>query len=213
MKCIVSKANRTILAPRNGSTINFFPGVHNMTHLDEEWLLVPYDIRSTIMLRHLGAKIPNPMFFDYDFGPVKPFSVQRRTMDMMTTNERSYVLNEMGTGKTKAALWAWDYLHSNSLCGKLLIVATLSTLRFVWQAEAFSTLPHRKVAVLHGTKKQRLERLNEEADIYVINHDGLKTIAAELSVRTDIDVLCLDELAVYRNNSDRSKHMRKFAER
>jgi SNF2 family DNA or RNA helicase len=32
-------------------------------------------------------------------------------------------------------------------------------------------------------------------------------------MRTDIDVLVLDELAVYRNNSDRSKSMRKFAER
>lgn len=210
---IISKKNQTILAPRTGGTINLFPGVHQMTHLDEEYLLVPHDIRSTITLRHLGFKVPNPILSYYDFGHQKPFDVQEKTLDMMTTHERSYVLNEMGTGKTKTVLWAWDYLHGKSLCGKLLVVATLSTLRFVWQAEAFSTLPHRKVAVLHGTKKQRLERLNEDADIYVINHDGLRTIQAELSQRTDIDVLCLDELAVYRNNSDRSKAMRKFAER
>lgn len=212
-KCIVSRANQTILAPRTGSTITLFPGVHQMTHLDEEWLLVPHDIRATITLRHLGYKIPNPMLSYYNFGTMPPFEVQQKTLDMMTTHERGYVLNEMGTGKTKTALWAWDYLHGKSLCGKLLVVATLSTLRFVWQAEAFTTLPHRKVAVLHGTKKQRLERLAEDADIYVINHDGLRTIQAELSQRTDIDVLCLDELAVYRNNSDRSKAMRKFAER
>jgi len=214
MKCIVSKKNRTILAPRNGQTITMFPNVHTLTHLDQDFLLVPHDLRSTITLRHLGAKIPNPMLSYYDFGPMKPFDVQEKTLDMMTTHERSYILNEMGTGKTKTVLWGWDYLRSNSIAGKLLVVATLSTLRFVWQAEAFSTLPHRKVAILHGTKKQRLERLDDpDAEIFIINHDGLKTIAAELSVRTDIDVLCLDELAVYRNNSDRSKHMRKFAER
>jgi hypothetical protein len=27
------------------------------------------------------------------------------------------------TGKTIATLWSWDYLHSNGLCGKMLVVA------------------------------------------------------------------------------------------
>jgi SNF2 family DNA or RNA helicase len=216
VKCIVSKANKAILAPRTGQTINMFPAAHSLTHLDQDYLVVPWDIRETIMLRHLGYRIPNPMLVDYDWKGGKPFDVQRHTCDMMTTAARCYVLNEMGTGKSKATLWAWDYLHGKGLCGKLLIVATLSTLKFVWQAEVFATLPHRKVEVLHHPHKgkaYRLERLREEADIYIINHDGLKTIQAELSLRTDIDVLCLDELAVYRNNSDRSKAMRKFAER
>lgn len=207
---IISKANQAIVAPRNGQTENMFPSA---PALDESRLVIPHDIRETVMLRALGFDVPNPMLMYYDFGFTKPFAVQRRTMDLMTTAPRCYVLNSMGTGKTKCTLWSWDYLHGKGLCGKMLVVATLSTLKFVWQSEAFSTLPTRKVSVLHGTKKQRLERLAEDADIYVINHDGLKTIQAELSLRTDIDVLCLDELAVYRNNSDRSKAMRKFAER
>lgn len=213
MKCIVSRANQVVLVPRTGASINMFPETHSLTHLDQDYLVVPHEIPQTIMLRSLGHAVDNPMFSYYDFGEKKPFKVQQRTMDLMTTAARCYVLNEMGTGKTKSTLWAWDYLHGKGLCGKLLVVATLSTLRFVWQAEAFQTLPTRRVQVLHGTKKQRLERLNEPADIYVINHDGLKTIMAELSQRTDIDVLCLDEVAVYRNNSDRSKDMRKFSQR
>lgn len=207
---IVSRKNRALVVPRDGQTENMFP---EAKVLDDARLVVPHDIRETVMLRHLGYKVPNPGLCYYDFGAMKPFWVQERTFDLMTTTARSYVFNEMGTGKTKTTLWAWDYLHGNNFCGKMLVVATLSTLRFVWQAEAFSTLPHRKVQVLHGTKKQRLERLAEEADIYVINHDGLRTIQAELSIRTDIDVLCLDEVAVYRNNSDRSKDMRKFGAR
>ncbi len=207
---IVSKANQALVVPRSGATENMFPGAHA---LDDNHLVVPHALRETIMLRAMGFEVPNPCLLYYDFGNIKPFAVQRRTMDLMTTSPRCYVLNSMGTGKTKTTLWAWDYLHSNSLCGKMLVVATLSTLKFVWAAEAFTTFPNRKVSVLHGTKKQRLERLAEDADIYIINHDGLRTIQAELSLRTDIDVLCLDELAVYRNNSDRSKAMRKFAER
>lgn len=213
VKPIVSRKTRTVLVPLTGQTANMFPSAPRMAHAGHDYLAVPHDVRETIMLRHLGFTIPNPILCYYDFGDVKPFSVQRRTMDLMTTSPRAYVLNSMGTGKTKCTLWAWDYLHGKKLCGKMLVVATLSTLRFVWQAEAFATLPHRKVVVLHGTKAKRLELLAQPADIYVINHDGLKTVSAELSQRLDIDVLALDELAVYRNNSDRSKHMRKFAER
>jgi SNF2 family DNA or RNA helicase len=211
MKSIkVSRKHQMLVVPLDGQTETMFPDAN---WLDERNLLVPHGIRETIMLRHLGYETPNPMLAYYDFGESTPFHVQKRSLDMMTTTARSYNLNEMGTGKTRCALWAHDYLHGNGLCGKMLVVATLSTLRFVWQAEAFATLPHRKVAVLHGTKKQRLERLNDDADIYVINHDGLRTIQSELSQRTDIDVLCLDEVAVYRNNSDRSKDMRKFGAR
>lgn len=210
---IVSRPNKALIVPRRGDTANMFPSAHALTHLNEDHLVVPHDLPATVMLRSLGYQLPNPMLCYYDFGDVQPFAVQRRTMDLMTTAARSYILNSMGTGKTKATLWAWDYLHGNGFAGKLLVVATLSTLRFVWEAEAFRTLPHRKVAVLHGTKKQRLERLAEDADIYVINHDGLRTIMPELLMRTDIDTLCLDEVAVYRNNSDRSKDMRKFGQR
>jgi len=220
MKSIkVSRKHQMLVVPNDGQTANMFPGAQPLDLPEPilggtyQHLLVPHGIRETIMLRHLGYTVPNPMFDYYDFGMTKPFLVQLRTCELLTTAARCYVFNEMGTGKTKAALWAWDYLHGNELCGKLLVVATLSTLRFVWQAEAFSTLPHRKVSILHGTKKQRLERLAEEADIYVINHDGLRTIQSELSQRTDIDVLCLDEVAVYRNQSDRSKDMRKFGAR
>ena len=47
----------------------------------------------------------------------------------------------------------------------------------------------------------------------MINHDGLRVIRKEIELRKDIDTLVLDELAVYRNNSERSKVMRKFAVR
>jgi len=210
--CIISRPNKAILVKEQGDTLALFPGAYKLDH-NGPHLVIPHEVPQTIMLRSLGFNVPNPMLCYYDFGSTKPFSVQRHTMDMMTTTARSYVLNSMGTGKTKATLWSWDYLHGNGLCGKMLVVATLSTLRFVWEAEAFKTLPHRKVAVLHGTKARRLERLAEDADIYVINHDGLKTIMPELLQRTDIDVLCLDEVAVYRNNSERSKDMRKFSTR
>jgi len=212
----ISRKFQKLIVPADGRAEALFPsGVPIPPTADDPcpYLMIDHELRHTIMLRSLGYHVPNPMLCYYDWAGGKPFAVQRRTVDLMTTTARCYVLNSMGTGKTKATLWAWDYLHGNGFCGKLLVVATLSTLRFVWQSEAFRTLPTRKVEVLHGTKKQRLERLAADADIYVINHDGLRTIMPELLARTDIDVLCLDEVAVYRNSSDRSKDMRKFQQR
>lgn len=175
--------------------------------------VVPHGLRETLMLRHLGFTVPNPVDYYYDWAQGKPFDVQRATARMLIENPRAYVLNHMGTGKTKTALWAWDYLNKQGLAKKMLVVAPLSTLNFVWAREVFNTLPGRKVQVLHGTKQQRLDRLALDADIYIINHDGVKVIASELQCRADIDTLVLDELAVYRNNSNRSKQMRKFAQK
>src|SRR4051812_1535276 len=130
MSLILSKPNKAVLVPKGGATTNMFPDAPAL----DDWLVVPHTIPSTIILRSLGYNIDNPLLCYYDFGYVKPFHVQRRTMDLMTTAKRCYVFNEMGTGKTKCTLWAWDYLHAHGFCGKLLVVATLSTLRFAWEA-------------------------------------------------------------------------------
>jgi SNF2 family DNA or RNA helicase len=166
------------------------------------------------MLRRLGFDVPAPILSHYDWpGFSKPFEVQKKTCSLLTLNQRCYVLNGMGTGKTKAMLWAWDYLRTNGLCGKLIVFAPLSTLNFTWAQEVFATLPHRRVVVLHGDKARRTKRLADpDAEIFVINHDGLKVLYEELMNRPDIDVLGIDELAVFRNGqSARTKVMKKYA--
>lgn len=190
-----------------------FPIAPKLSVNGEPHMIVPHSVRETMLMRRLGVPIPNPMLRYYDWRGGDPFDVQRKTVDMLTTETRAYVLNSFGTGKTKAALWAWDWIYSRGCAGKLLVVAPLSTLKFTWGRECFATLPNRRYVVLHGSRAKRLEKLGEDADIYIINHDGIKTISAELLARTDIDTLVIDELAVYRNESTRSKHMRKFAER
>lgn len=210
MPVTISRPNQALVVPASPGVLAMLP---NAIPLDANNVIVPHKMRETLSLRHLGFDVPNPIQFYYDWKGGTPFRVQRETCTLLTENPRAYVLNHMGTGKTKAALWAWDYLYTEGLCKKMLVVAPLSNLNFTWAREAFATLPHRRCAVLHGSKKKRLDRLAEPADIYVINHDGLRVIVDDIIKRDDIDVLCLDELAVYRNNSDRSKLMRKFAER
>jgi len=209
MPIIVSQANKALLVPDTPGARTLFPSAP----LLDSNLVVPHGMRETLLVRHLGYKCPNPVALHYNWCGGKPFAIQQDTVKMLTENAHAYVLNHMGTGKTKTALWAWDFLNKEGLTRRVLVVAPLSTLNFVWAREVFSTLPGRTVRVLHGTRQERLDMLAQDADIYVINHDGVKTIAEALLTRPDITCLILDELAVYRNNSDRSKQMRKFAKK
>lgn len=209
MPIVVSQANQALVVPPDPGVLSLFSSAPSLPGGNK---VVPHGMRETLLLRHLGYTVPSPLLY-YDWRGGTPYAVQRATCEMLVENPRAYVLNHMGTGKTKVALWAWDYLNSCGLAKKLLVVAPLSTLNFVWAREIFATLPGRRVQVLYGTKAARLAALSVDADIYIINHDGLRVLESELATRADIDTLVLDELAVYRNNSDRSKRMRKFAAR
>lgn len=210
----ISHKHKVLVVPPLTAVQNMFPSAPQITLQGSSFLAIRHQPAETYLLRKLGFDVPAPILEHYDWAGGKPFEAQRKTCAMLTMNERAYVLNGMGTGKTKSALWAWHYLYSNGLCGKALIVAPLSTLQFTWAREAFQTLPGITATVLHGSRQKRLDRLAEHADLYVINHDGLKVVADELAKRKDIDVLILDELAVYRNGgSQRTKITRKLAER
>jgi hypothetical protein len=90
------------------------------------------------------------------------------------------VLSGMGVGKTRAALYAFDYLKQQGLVTTMLVVAPLSTLVPVWEREIFITFPHLSSVVLHGSKEARRKRLQEAHDIYVINHDGVGVLRFQI---------------------------------
>lgn len=200
--------------PRHEKLLNLFPAAKQMNFGGTPHVLLPHQPMETYLLRGMGYDVPSPILTHYDWCGGDPFLSQKSTAALLTLEQRAYVLNGMGTGKTKAALWAFDYLRSNNVCGKMLVSAPLSTLTFVWAREIFATVPHLKCVVLHGTREKRLELLATDADIYIINHDGHKVILAELMARKDINVLCIDELAVFRNGrAGRTKSMKRIADR
>lgn len=133
---------------------------------------------------------------------------------MCTIQTRAYILSEMGVGKTRAALWAYDYLRSVGIVHKLLVVAPLSTLTTVWENEIFECFPHLKTVVLYGDKKRRQKLLAGDADVYIINHDGVEVLHGDLWKRPDIDTIIVDEIASYRNSrSKRFKNLEPLVKR
>ena len=168
----------------------------------KQFVIVPHRIEETKVLRNIGIDVPSPIRHYYDWpGKFKPFAAQIDTAEFMSLCNRAYVLNDMGTGKTVSTLWAYDYLRSIGKAKKMLVIAPLSTLDPTWGDTIFQNFMHLSHHVLHGTRETRLKLLEQDVDIYIINHDGMKTsgFIEAMAERPDITHVIVDELASFRN--------------
>lgn len=214
----VSHLTKSLVVSFDARIAALFPHGQRFEFEGEQLILVPHGVDETQLLRNLGyAGVPSPIEEHYEFPSAdgkRPFSKQVLTSASMTMYRRSFVLNGMGTGKTKACIWAFDYLKRVGRAKRMLVVCPLSTMRFTWEREIFNTIPTLKVEVLSGSADRRRRHLANDADIYIINHDGIKTLFRELKNRFgDINVICFDEVAAFRNSkADRSKAAQKLAE-
>lgn len=167
-----------------------------------DYTQVKFDLDSARILRNLGIKAPSPIryFYEWPSKYPKPFEHQVTTSEFFTLNNRAICLNEMGLGKSLSALWSADYLMRQGFVQKAIIVCPKSTMDSVWKQEVEQHfLSKRKVVVLSGPRERRLKLLSEQADFYVINHDGIKVIREELAKRTDINLWIYDEASAVRN--------------
>jgi len=198
----VDRARRTLLLPFHAGLANLVPEHERLNGK----IVLPHTHEVVRLARNLGLKAPAPIMARYDWAGGVPWKTQKITAAMLTMNRRAYVLSEMGTGKTRSTLYALDFLLQEGVIGACLVVAPLSTLTTVWYREVFRYFNHLSVGVLHGTKDKRLEVLNQPHQIYVINHDGIKTVLDDLRRRSDIGCVVVDELAAFRNaRTDRWK--------
>lgn len=183
--------------------LDVIPTAKALQHQGVNLVVVPHREDEVRVLRNLGLDAPAPMDSYYDWPctyPDGPFAHQRITAATLSLHPRAYCLNGLGSGKTLSALWAFDYLRKLERARRMLVIGPLSTLQRTWADEIFTHFPHLTCAVLHGAQDKRLKLIANDFDIYVINHDGLKStpILEALVDREDIDVVCVDELAVMR---------------
>lgn len=190
-----------LLLPADPRLRVMVPHARELVVEGKQLLVVPHGVDETKILRNLGIEVRPPVLMQYDWPGPAPFDAQRITTALITSHKRSFVLNDLGTGKTRSALFAYDYLRkTGQALGSLLVVCPLQTMRQTWEREVFSVFPHLSVSVLYGERKRRVERLNQYADVYIINHDGVGTILPELLAASGRIAMCvLDELSEYRN--------------
>lgn len=182
--------------------LNTIPTSKTFTVRGVPYVAVPHKSDETRVLRAMGYTAPAPIHHHYDWpGRFKPFDAQRQAAAFLSMYDRAFNLSELGTGKSLASLWAYDYLRTVGKAHKALVISPLSTLERTWADEVFQHFTHLECAVLHGTKQKRLKLLEQDVDIYVVNHDGVKIIEKALKDRPDIDVIIVDEIAQAARNA------------
>lgn len=208
---VVPEKRALVLSLSNpGRVTTVIPTAKEFLLKDKQLVAVPHRLDEVRVLRNLGFDAPSPIRYHYEWsGRYTPFEAQRVTAEFLTLNRRAFVLNDLGTGKSLATLWAYDYLRSIGVHARMLVVSPLSTLERTWADEVFQHFPHLNYAVLHGSKSRRLKLLEQEADVYIINHDGVEIIAPALADRDDVTLVVPDEISqVARNQrTDRWKFL------
>lgn len=146
-----------------------------------------------------NLKLPSPIQRDYAWpGMFAPFDHQRDTARFLSLHRRAFCFNEAGTGKTSAAIWAADYLMTQGLVKRCLVICPLSIMNAAWQSEFFKTAMHRTSAIAHGSTSKREKLIRGSYDFVVINFDGVGTV--EEAIRSArFDLIIVDEANSYKN--------------
>lgn len=115
-----------------------------------------------------------------------------------------------GLGKTSITLF---WLKSLSRLGykRALIVAPLRVIYNVWPNEVakWSQFKGFRVSIIHGSEAKRKKALNAEADLYLINTDGVAWLSTQMF--KPFDALVVDESSQFKTwSSQRSKALRKI---
>jgi hypothetical protein len=120
-----------------------------------------------------------------------------------------------GLGKTSITLEALRIKLEHSQVRKTLVVAPLRVCQLVWrqEGEKWSQFRDLRFSLVHGTQKKRIEALETEADIYLINPEGVEWLVNHIGFKAwPFDGLVIDELTKFKNHqSKRSKALRKKA--
>ena len=164
-------------------------------------VVVYWGVEEMQRLVRLYGDAPNPMDKQYSWpGLYTPFAHQVVTASYLALRDRAFCFNEAGTGKTSSVIWAADYLMSQKLVKRVLVICPLSIMYSAWQADIFKTAMHRTVAVAHGDANRRKKILEGEYEFVVINFDGVGTVQEEIG-KLGFDLIVIDEANAYKTVS------------
>jgi SNF2 family DNA or RNA helicase len=136
----------------------------------------------------------------------KPRAYQKRGVVWLVSHGGAAVFCTPGMGKTSIVLRAILALKESGVLKRALVIAPLRVAHEVWPEEPkewagseWDKLKTLKIVVLHGPHKEYL--INETADIFVINPDGLKWLFESGQYKqfrkAQIDTLIVDESTMF----------------
>lgn len=162
-------------------------------------VLVNWGMTEVHALKDLNIEAPSPITGRYKWpGQHKPFEHQKTTSAFLTIHKRVFCFNEQGTGKTASAIWASDFLMSQGIIRRVLVICPLSIMDSAWRADLFTFTMHRSVSIAYGPAKKRAAIIAGGAEYVIINYDGVD-IVYDAIVEGGFDLIIADEATHYKN--------------
>lgn len=143
-----------------------------------------------------------------------PHEYQKQAIKFMLEKSQCALFLDPGLGKTSTVLAAFKILRKQGFVKRMLVIAPLRVALSVWPREVnkwaeFSDL---REVVMHGPNKLAMYEAN--ADIYIINPEGLKWFIETVRSRKDEwmwDMLVLDESTKFKHtNTERFKQLKRI---
>lgn len=142
-----------------------------------------------------------------------PHNYQKFAIEKVVENEACGLFLDMGLGKTIITLTAVDELMNNCFeVNKVLVIAPLRVAKMTWSSEIekWDHLKGLKISKVLGPEKKRLEALEADADIYIINRENTEWLVNHYGRAWPFDMVVIDELSSFKSNkSRRFKALRK----
>ena len=145
-----------------------------------------------------------------------PHEYQRIAIERVKENTHYGLLLDMGLGKTISTLYAIEQLMYDSFdVQKVLIIAPKKVAESTWAQEArkWNQTKHLRVASILGSADDRIQAVESEADIYVMNRENVQWLHEYLTKKKQFpfDMLVIDESSSFKNpQAKRFKAMRKM---
>lgn len=132
----------------------------------------------------------------------KPWNYQQYSINHIIDHKASGLFLDMGMGKTVSTLTAIDNLIFLGEVSRVLVIAPLRVAEDTWstEVEKWDHLKHLKISKILGTKKQRKEALNKDADIYVTNRENVDWLVSECFDSWIWDMVIIDELSSFKSS-------------
>jgi len=138
---------------------------------------------------------------------------QRHMRDFALEKRRSLCFSDPGTGKTAAQLDAIR-IHREQSGGRALVVCPKAIMAPAWYNDAAFFTPNLTVTLATAPADKRRKAFQSNADVVVINHDGVTWLEKNLDYLDGFDFLVIDESTAFKNkDSQRSKAMHRVAAR
>jgi SNF2 family DNA or RNA helicase len=180
--------------------------IDKATVLPDGKVMAFWSMKTVQALRALGIPAPSPIAKAYKYNGRDPaMEHQKRMAEFVTLYKRCFNFSDMGTGKSRASLWAADYLIEIGAVKRVLILSPLSIVKTAWEADLFATCMHRSYGVAVGDATRRKKVIESGCDFVITNHDTVKHSRIELA-RAAFDLIIIDEGTAFNNTqTDRWK--------